>query len=352
MIHPTVDKRPSLLGQTLLQLQDIMQDLGQPGYRARQLARWIYASSVTNIGEMSNLSLDLRARLEDRFCIGLSSPLEEHRARDGTIKYLFPVAAGHCVESACIPDQERTTLCLSTQVGCRIGCPFCHTGRQGLQANLSPGGILNQLLSLPQRDRITNIVYMGMGEPLDNLSHVLTSLEIACADWGLGFSPRRITVSSVGLLPQLEQLINSTRVHIAVSLHSPFQQERETLVPAAKANPLPQLLATLRRHDWSGRRRLTFEYVVLAGVNDSERHARALHKLVHGLPCRINLLGVHPFPGQQYARPSPEEMQSFQHLLERPGLPVTIRRSRGTEVGAACGLLSTAQQKREQHGSL
>jgi 23S rRNA (adenine2503-C2)-methyltransferase len=267
-------------------------------------------------------------------------------SRDGTRKYLFRAGEGRFVEAAYIPEEDRATLCLSTQVGCKMACVFCATGRQGFQGHLDAGRILNQYLSLPEREKVTNVVYMGMGEPLDNLEAVLRSLAVLTAPGAVGMSPRKITVSTVGILPALRDFLDRSEVHLALSLHSPFPDERRGLMPVQGPNPAAELLALLRARDWSGQRRLSFEYIMFAGINDDEAHARELVRLLNGLRCRVNLIHWHAVPGAELQGSSREAMEAFQAVLKGKGLVTTIRRSRGLDIQAACGLLSTAERRR------
>ena len=246
------------------------------------------------------------------------------------------------VESAYIPDGDRATLCVSSQAGCRMGCRFCATGRQGLQHSLAAPDILNQIVSLPERDTLTNIVYMGMGEPLDNIEEVLRSLDALTSEWGMGWSPTRITVSTAGVAPNLERLLDKSRVNLAVSLHNPFSEERAQIMPVEKAWPIREVTDILRRYDFTHQRRVSFEYIVMEGLNDSPRHVRELCRLLDGIKCRINLIRFHRIPDSPYFSPPDERMLGFRDALTARGIHTTIRRSRGEDIEAACGLLSTA----------
>lgn len=290
---------------------------------------------------MTNLPLRARAALSAAFEVGVAPPLRAAASVDGTRKYLFPAAAG-CVETAWIPDGDRSTLCVSTQVGCRLRCRFCHTGRQGFQGHLSAGEILNQYRSLPERAQVTNVVVMGMGEPLDNLDATLRALTVLTAPWGFAMSPRRITVSTAGLLPALERLLADSDCHVAISLHSPFPDERANLMPVERAHPIRDVIAALRRADcWRGQRRLMFEYLVFRGLNDSPRHVRELARLLNGLPGRINLMRYHAVPASPLTPADGPAIDALAAALRRKGFRVTIRRSRGEDIAAACGQLST-----------
>jgi len=332
-------ERPALLGMSLAELEALGGRLSLPRYAGRQIAGWIYARGADGIEAMSALSLDARKSLAREADLGARLPARETESADGTRKYLFPSRGGRFVEAAYIPERERGTLCLSVQVGCKMGCLFCMTARQGFQGNLSPGEIVNQYRSLPERDRVTNVVYMGMGEPMDNLANVLASLEVLTAEWGYGLAPRRITVSTVGVLPAMEEFLDRSGCHLAVSLHSPFDEERRRLMPVETVYPLAEVLAALRRAAVPKRRRVSFEYILFRDLNDSSRHARELVRLLHGIRARVNLIAFHPIPGTPLA-PSPR-MEEFQARLKTSGIMTTIRKSRGLDIAAACGLLST-----------
>lgn len=343
-------KKKCLLGSTIAELQEWSRRHNLPRFVSGQIAEWVYRHHQLDPQLMTNLSKENRGLLAEEFVAGDDPPREQVEAADKTRKYLFPVdpAAHRYVEAALIPDRERATLCLSTQSGCRMGCVFCQTGRQGLNGNLSVAQIINQYHSLPERDRITNIVYMGMGEPFDNTGPVLASLEVFTAEWGYRMSPTRITVSTAGLLPGLKRFLAESRCHLAVSLHAARQEVRERLLPAAKKYPLSDLIALLENHRWEPQRRLTFEYIVFPGINNSAADARLLAAMARRLKARVNLLQWHRVDGLELPGSSRTEVEQFQTLLQQQGAVVTIRRSRGEEIGAACGLLSTA---RLQEGS-
>lgn len=336
-------KKNELLGVTRAGMDGWIQEQGLPKYTASQILQWIYRHHCPDPAAMTNLSRQNRERLSAVYESGASAPLERAAAADGTLKYLFPVEgeSGRFVESAVIPDNGRATLCLSTQSGCRMGCVFCQTGRQGLGCNLTSGAILNQFHSLPEREQITNIVYMGMGEPFDNTDAVLQSLEAFTAEWGYAMSPTRITVSTAGLIPGMVRFLEESRCHLAVSLHSPRQRVREQLLPVARRYPLEQLFAALENHRWEPQRRLTFEYIVFPGMNDTSEDVQLLARQARRLHARINLLSWHRVPELDLPGSSREQVEQFQAQLQRHGVTVTVRRSRGEEIGAACGLLST-----------
>lgn len=332
----------SLFGKTLVELQALCADEGLPRFAARQICDWLYVKRVDSIDAMTNLSLKARARLKEIACIGRHSPIQCQVSTDGTKKYLFEIdAAAHAyVETVFIPDGDRATLCISCQVGCKMGCRFCVTGQQGFHGNLSTTDILNQIFSIPEFDRLTNIVYMGMGEPMDNLDNVLCSTQVLTADWGLAWSPHRITVSSVGIIPGLQRFLDESQCHLAVSLHNPFASERLQVMPMQKVYPIADVVALLRRYDWSGQRRISFEYTMFKGLNDDLRHAAELVRLLKGLCCRVNLIRFHASPDTPYRTSTPAAISQFRDYLNAHGITCTLRASRGEDIMAACGLLA------------
>lgn len=337
-----------LYGQTLPQLEALCNRLEMPRFAAKQIARWLYDKHATTIEAMSDLSARHRALLAETYEVGLTAPEKVSISTDGTKKYLYRTSQNHFIESAYIPDGDRATLCISSQAGCRMGCRFCATGRQGLQHSLSTNEILNQIESLPERERLTNVVFMGMGEPLDNLDSLLPALEVLTSAWGFGWSPTRITVSTAGVASRLERFLEATQVHLAVSLHNPFPHERAEIMPIEKAWPIREVVEILRRYDFTHQRRVSFEYIVMSGLNDSPRHIRELCHLLDGIKCRINLIRFHKIPGSPYFSPDDRAMIAFRDALTAKGIHTTIRTSRGEDIQAACGLLSTAQNEAAQ----
>lgn len=338
-----MELRPTLYGLNPEQIAALCAREGLPRFAAGQIARWLYKRHTEDPMRMSDLPAAKRARLAELFGPALSAPRKESRSADGTKKYLFRTAEGHCIESAYIPDGERATLCVSSQAGCRMGCRFCATGRQGLQQSLPAAEILNQIVSLPERDRLTNLVFMGMGEPLDNLDNVLQALDVITSEWGFGWSPTRVTLSTAGVVPQLRRLLEQTKVHLAVSLHNPFHEERAEIMPVERAWPIAEVMRILRDYDFTHQRRVSFEYILLAGMNDSPRHIRELCRLTDGIKCRINLIRFHRIPSSPYFSPDEEAMIRFRNALTVKGIQTTIRASRGEDIQAACGLLSTQE---------
>ena len=345
-----MQKRP-LLGLTLAELQNVVKNLGMPGFSAKQIASWLYDKKVTSIDDMSNLSLKHRGLLKEIYEVGAEAPMDAMRSVDGTVKYLYRTGEGHFVEAVYIPEEDRATLCVSSQVGCKMNCKFCMTGKQGFAANLTSHQIINQISSLPEREKLTNVVMMGMGEPLDNLDEVLKALEVMTASYGYGWSPKRITLSSVGLRKGLKRFIEESDCHLAISLHSPVPLQRRDLMPAEKAFSITEIVELLRNYDFSKQRRLSFEYIVFKGVNDSLTYAKELLKLLRGVDCRINLIRFHAIPGVDLEGTDMETMTAFRDYLTSHGLFTTIRSSRGEDIFAACGMLSTAKQE-ENKGKL
>jgi 23S rRNA (adenine2503-C2)-methyltransferase len=275
--------------------------------------------------------------------VGLEKPAKVQTSADGTKKYLFSTRAGKYVETAFIPERNRQTVCVSSQVGCKMGCLFCMTGKQGFQGNLSAGEILNQYRSLPEWKSLTNIVYMGMGEPLDNLEELLKSLDVLTAEWGYALSPRRITVSTIGITPAMVEFLDRSEAHLAVSLHTPFEEERQKLMPVQQIYPLTEVLKQIRTWDFGRQRRVSFEYILFRGLNDSPSHVKELTRILNGIRCRINLIRFHPIPGTPLESPDEAAIQEFRDRLVQKGITTTIRASRGQDIYAACGLLSTKQ---------
>ena len=336
-----------LLGKTPEELKEIALEAGLPAFAGRQMAQWLYQKRVRSIGEMTNLSLTGRALLEERFTVGRSAPLGHVESKDGTRKYLFPVAdnPSEAIEAVMIPDGDRRTLCISSQAGCKMGCKFCMTGRQGFRGNLSAADILSQLLSIDESAELSNAVFMGMGEPLDNWEEVRRVIDILTAPWGWGWSPKRITLSTIGVLPALRRFLDECHCHLAVSLHNPFPQERLSMMPVEKAWPAAEVIGLLRQYDFTGQRRVSFEYTMFAGFNDSPRHADALLQLLRGLECRVNLIRFHQIPDSPYTSASAGVMEAFRDRLTRGGITATIRASRGEDILAACGLLAGQHQR-------
>ena len=331
-----------LLGKTPDEIQEIVNGLGLPKFTGKQIVDWIYNKRVTSFEEMSNLSKKSRELLAEHYEVGLYAPLKEQVSKDGTKKYLFP-AGERTVEAAYIPDKERATLCVSTQVGCQMDCLFCATGKQGFEKNLTTAEIVNQVLSLPEFDTLTNIVFMGMGEPLNNYDNLMRSLDILTQEWALGWSPTRITVSTCGIIPNLKRFLEESKCNLAISMHSPFHDERLKMMPIEKNYPIKEVIHLLKQHDWHGQRRLSFEYIIFKEMNDTKDHIKEIARLLGSMRCRVNLIRYHAVPGIPLKSPDNNTMTWFRDALNDKGIIATIRASRGQDIDAACGLLSTKQ---------
>ncbi len=336
-------QKEALFGKTLDELQLVCKELGLPKFTAKQMTDWLYKKEVSSIDEMTNLSKKAREALHENYEFGLIEPQKVQESRDGTKKYLFPTTHGQFIETAMIPDKNRKTVCVSSQVGCKMGCLFCMTGKQGFQGQLTAGEIVNQIRSIAEWQDVTNIVYMGMGEPFDNLDEVLKSTQILTSEWGFAMSPRRITVSSIGIVPGLVRFLNESECHLAISLHTPFHEERQKLMPVEIAYPLQDVLREIRNWDFGGQRRVSFEYIVFHGLNDTPAHVKEMAQLLDGIKCRINLIRFHPIPDTPLKGTDENSIQQFKEGLEKKGIITTIRASRGQDIYAACGLLSTKE---------
>ena len=338
-------EKKKLMGMTLAELQQVAAEVGLPGYTAKQMADWLYKKHVTEVSEMTNVALAKRSALAERYEVGAYPPAMAQRSVDGTIKYLYAAGEGHFVESVYIPTEDRATPCVSSQVGCKMNCLCCMTGKQGFSANLTANQILNQIQSLPERESLTNLVFMGMGEPLDNVNELFKVLEILTAPWGYGWSPKRITVSTVGAMKGLRRFLEESECHLAFSLHSPYPEERLSLMPVEKAFPAQEVIDLIRHYDFTHQRRVSFEYIVFKGLNDDLKHADALARLLRQIPCRVNLIRFHAIPNVPLQTSDMARMEAFRDRLNAKGVVCTIRASRGEDIFAACGMLSTAKSR-------
>jgi len=349
------DDKKVLLGLSPDELKAIVLDMGMPAFTAGQILKWLYQQHVMTIDEMTNLSKVNRERLKERFVVGALAPIDCQRSNDGTIKYLFPVRAGQSgnsglfVETVFIPDGDRATLCVSCQVGCKMNCLFCQTGKQGFEGNLTAADILNQIYALPERERLTNIVFMGQGEPMDNLDAVMRATKILTADNGYAWSPRRITVSSVGVKTKLKRFLDESECHVAISMHSPLPEQRRKLMPAEGQMSITEVVALLRQYDFSHQRRCSFEYICFGGLNDTPVYGREIVRLLQGLDCRVNLIRFHEIPDVNLPGSDEKRMEALRDYLTAHGVFTTIRASRGQDIFAACGLLSTAKKLNTEH---
>jgi 23S rRNA (adenine2503-C2)-methyltransferase len=337
-----MQKKP-LIGKTLEELKLLTKELGMPSYTAQQIAGWLYKKKIRSIDEMTNLSLSHREKLKENHETGRIASTQKQQSVDKTGKYLFPVSENKFVETVYIPDKERATLCISSQVGCKMNCLFCLTGKQKFKSQLSSAEIINQILSVPESDLLTNFVFMGMGEPLDNVDELFKVLEILTADYGFALSPKRITVSTIGLIPGLKRFLEESQCHLAVSIHSPYHEERLALMPAEKTYPIAEVIELIKQYDFSHQRRVSFEYIMFGGLNDDLKHARDLSGLLSGLFCRVNLIKYHRIPGIDLPDTDTGKMVPFRDYLSSRGIISTIRSSRGEDILAACGMLSTKE---------
>ena len=344
-------KKTFLSGMTMEELKGVAVNAGLPVYAARQLADWLYKKRITSIAEMTNIAGSKRTFLEEHYHIGLFPPINRTISSDETVKYLFSVGAGKFVETVYIPAKERSTLCVSSQTGCRMNCVFCHTGKQGFTGNLTATEILNQIRSIAESDKLSNIVFMGMGEPLDNTDALFRVLEILTSSYGYGWSPKRITVSTVGILKGLALFLDLCQCNLAISIHSPYPDERRSLMPIEKTNPIQDIIQLIRQYDFSHQRRVSFEYIMFEDKNDSLQHAKDLAKLLAGIPCRVNLINYHAIPEVTLKNSNIKKMNLFRELLNTKGITCTIRISRGEDIAAACGMLSTEQLKKKKENT-
>ncbi len=334
-----------LLGHTLAQLKDIAVGLGLPGFVGKQMADWLYKKRITQIDHMTNLSKAAREKLNERYVVGRTAYTQVTVSKDGTKKYLFPSHTGTFIETVMIPADDRYTLCVSSQAGCKMGCKFCMTGRMGFKGNLEVAEIISQYLEVDENNLLTNTVFMGMGEPLDNLDNVLQAIEVLTSDWGFGWSPKRITLSTIGVNAgnesPLYRFLNESKAHLAVSLHNPLPDERALIMPMEKPFPIHRTLEIIRQYDFTGQRRVSFEYIMFNHFNDTKAHADAIARLLRGLECRVNLIRFHAIPDSPLETSPMPVIEAFKERLNAAGVTATVRASRGEDVFAACGMLST-----------
>ena len=342
-MHQINIMKERLFGKTLSEIQILVAELGLTKFNASQIAGWLYKKPVSSIDEMTNLSKKTREILNEKYEFGLTGYTKVQESTDGTKKYLFPTVQHKFIETAMIPERDRKTVCVSSQVGCKMGCLFCFTAKQGFQGQLTAGEIVNQIRSIDEANEVSNIVYMGMGEPFDNLEEVLKSIEILTSEWGYAMSPRRITVSTIGIIPGMLTFLEKSEAHLAVSLHTPFHEERQKLMPVQVAYPIEDVINEIKSWDFGRQRRISFEYILFEGLNDTPAHVRELARILDGLKCRINLIRFHPVPGTPLKSPDEKTIINFKEKLNQKGILTTIRASRGQDIYAACGLLSTKE---------
>ena len=336
--------KPNLKDMHLPEIESFIARLGKEKYRARQIMKWLYQHGAESFEEMTNLSKDFRAGINQIARIGQPRIVTTQTSKDGTKKVLFGLVDGYSVESVLIPGKNHWTLCVSTQAGCGMGCRFCLTGTRGFKRNLLPSEITSQitktLFQMPEGENIRNIVMMGMGEPLANYENTVKAIKIITSDYGLGFSNRKVTVSTCGIAPMIEQLGKDICVNLAISLNAPDNEKRSELMPVNRIYPLETLLAACRNYPMPGRRMLTFEYILMAGVNDSPEDAETLARLLKGIRSKLNLIAFNEFPGSVFKTPSEESIKTFQRILMNHHYTTIIRASKGSDILAACGQLS------------
>lgn len=329
-----------LLGKTVDQLTEIAVEMGLRRFVGAQLAEWIYKKRVADFDAMTNISPKIREELAQKYVVGGFLPTNFQASKDGTKKYLFEALEGGDVEAVYIPDRERATLCVSSQVGCKMGCKFCFTARMGFRAHLTAGEIMGQIMRLPESEKLTNVVLMGMGEPLDN-PYIYDALEIMTAQWGLAWSPTRITLSTIGVTAQIERFLTKTKVNLAVSLHNPFDNQRAEMMPVQTKYPISGLLEKLHGDWFEHQRRLSFEYIMFDGINDSADHLKELIRILKPFGARVNLIRFHAIPDAPYKKASEDKIAFFNRSLNDAGIITTTRSSRGEDIFAACGMLAT-----------
>ncbi|MFV0340340.1 MAG: 23S rRNA (adenine(2503)-C(2))-methyltransferase RlmN [Parachlamydiaceae bacterium] len=342
-----MENKRHLLGMTLEELQEVVQKGNLPKFTAKQIADWVYKKRVSSIDDMTNISVANRALLSEKYDVGRYTPIEYQQSVDGTVKYLFRTENDKLIESVMIPEDDRATLCVSSQVGCKMNCLFCMTGKQGFNGNLTANEILNQLYSVREAEGLTNVVFMGMGEPLDNYKELKKTLDIMTADYGMAWSPKRITVSTTGVTPKLKLFLDESSAHLAISIHSPQKEQRLSIMPAEKAFPIAGVMDLLKEYDWTKQRRLSFEYIMFDDFNDTLIHAKELAQMLRGVECRVNLIRFHAIPNVDLKTSTKEKMEAFRDYLTNKGVTCTIRSSRGEDIFAACGMLSTMKSKKE-----
>lgn len=346
------DTKTDLKNFSTDQLVDYVESLGQPAFRGRQIMAWLYRPEITDFSQMTDLAKVFRSALAENAYISRFEKVNTEYSSDGCVKFAFTLEDGNVIESVLIPEEERNTLCISSQVGCAMGCAFCLTGTMGFVRNLTPSEIVNQVCAVRDflliqdpaerigPDRVTNLVYMGMGEPLNNLDNVLTSLSILTEPKGLDLAARKITVSTCGIVPKLRKLGENSPVNLAISLHAVDDETRDKLMPVNRRHNIDALLQACRDYPMPKRKRIMFEYVLLAGVNDSDKHARLLAKKLRKIPCKINLLPYNECDALPYQSPTRERTLAFQKILMEAHYSVFIRSSRGSDISAACGQLA------------
>lgn len=341
---------PNLADMSLHEIEAFISDFGKEKYRAKQIMKWIYQRGVKSFAEMTDIAKDVRSSLQRLVTINMPEIQKIYTSSDGTKKILFRLKDGLFIESVIIPGKNHWTLCVSTQAGCQMGCKFCYTGLLGFKRNLVPSEITGQvfrcLFETPEGTNTKNIVMMGMGEPLANYENTLKAIKILTSDFGFGFSNRKITVSTCGITPMIERLGNDICVNLAISLNAADNRKRTEIMPINKVHPLETMLDACRNYPMPGRRMLTFEYILIANVNDSPDDAENLAKLLKGIRCKLNLIAFNEYPGSVFKRPSEDAILAFQKVLVKQHYTTIIRKSKGSDILAACGQLSGQEMNR------
>jgi 23S rRNA (adenine2503-C2)-methyltransferase len=332
---------PSLCGLTSDEIFRLIEPSGYTHAHAVSVANNLYKSVTSDFIQFTKIPLKLKSLLAEKTESGIFSPVHSVTSADNSVKYLFRTKEGKEFETVYIPDKKRHTVCVSTQSGCRMGCTFCVTGRYGFRGNLTAGEIVNQIISIPVADKITHVVFMGMGEPMDNLENVLKACQIINAEWGLTISSRRITVSTVGIMPAVEKFLQECDCNLTISLYSPFREERKKVIPAETKYPVRNAINLMKNYQIKNKQRFSLAYVMVDGVNDTEAHLEEIKSVLKGSAIRVNLLPYHHGVDDTNKSSSAERMQYFKHNLVISGISASIRKSRGLDIFAACGLLAT-----------
>jgi len=331
----------NLCGMTVEDIADLISPGGFNYSQAVIVAGTIYRKGIAGLEKTTRIPKKLKKYLSDIAGTGIYDPVRSEKSVDGTVKFLFESPGGMKFESVYIPESKRKTICVSTQSGCRMGCPFCVTGRYGFHGNLSSGDILNQLISIPFRDEITHVVFMGMGEPLDNPENVLKAIRILTAQWGMSISQRNITVSTVGITQMIMKFLKESDCNFTLSLFSPFPEERKSMIPAERIYPVKEIIGIMESYPLRKKRRLSIAYVMINGLNDTNRHLDGMIRLLRDTRIRVNLLPFHPVDGDDLRSSPDDRIQFFKHQLVIAGISASVRRSRGEDISAACGLLAS-----------
>lgn len=339
--------RRSIAGSDLTEIEEFLGSLGIDKRHSIRLLYWIYRRGIHSFAEINDIPAKILCLLSEKAVTGLTAPVASEASSDGSVKYLFTTPAGLTHETVWLPDGKRSTVCVSVQSGCRMGCSFCATGKNGWGGDLTAGEIVNQVISIPQN--ITHIVLMGMGEPGDNIDEVLKACRILTAEWGLATGRNRVTVSTVGVVPSVKRMLEETECNITLSLHSPFPEERREVIPAEARWPFEETVNLMKEYDNRRKRRFTIAYVMIAGKNDSPGHLAALKRLLAGSGLRVNILPYHPLEGDEARSSGQDVMMMFKHELVTSGIGASVRKSRGSDINAACGMLAAGRRGQDSN---